>query len=98
MIYIPINPSSVLTKTLESGKPIIVNEATKHRATVNEVRNTLKIREKLRNLMIVPIGENKGKHGGAMLLILVNKYVMDDGKMTFDKFDQSTIPACNKVF
>ena len=48
--------------------------------------------------MIVPVGENDGKHGGAMLIIFINKYVVDDGKMTFDRFEPSTMPVCNKIF
>lgn len=49
--------------------------------------------------MIVPIGENKGKLGGAILLILVNKFSMgDDDKITFESFNTSTSPASNKIF
>jgi len=98
MIYIPVNPSCVLTQTLESRKPLIINDATKDRVKVNEIRSVLRMSEKLRNLMIVPLGENKGKHGGAMLIIFLNKFTMDGDKMIFDKFDPSTVPACNKVF
>jgi len=43
--------------------------------------------EKLRNLMIVPVGENKDKHGGAILIILLNKFsVGDEGTVAFDNF------------
>lgn len=100
MIYIPVKESSVFTQTLLNKKPWIVNEAPKDRVTVNEVREWIKMNEKLRNLMIVPVGENKSKrHGGAILIVLLNKFNMgDDGKMVFENFSPSTNPACNKIF
>ena len=99
MIYIPVKESSVFTQTTNNKKVIIVNEASKDRATVNEVRSWFKVSSKLQNLMIVPVGENKGKHGGALLVIMLNKFTMqDDGNQTFDHFNVSTVPACNKIF
>ena len=90
----------MFTQTLLNKKPWIVNEAPKDRVTVNEVREWIKMNEKLRNLMIVPVGENKSKrHGGAILIVLLNKFNMgDDGKMVFENFSPSTNPACNKIF
>ena len=99
MIYIPVKESSVFAQTTTSKKVMIVNEAPKDRNTVNEVRSWFKVRDKLQNLMIVPVGENKGKHGGALLVIMLNKFVMqDDGNPTFDNFNVSTSPGCNKIF
>ena len=88
----------MLTQTIENRKILVVNEACKDRALVNEIRSQFKMTEKLCNLMMIPLGENQGKYGGAMLLILINNFRMDNGKIRFDKFETSTIPACSKTF
>jgi len=99
MIYIPVKESSVFTQTTISKKVMVVNEASKDRATINEVRNWFSVTNKLQNLMIVPVGENKGKHGGALLVIMLNKFTTgDDGNPSFDNFNTTTSPACNKIF
>ena len=76
MIYIPVRDSSVFTQTLQNKKPWIVNDPAKDRATVNEVRDWVKTNEKMRNLMIIPVGENQGKHGGAIIILLINKFLV----------------------
>lgn len=49
--------------------------------------------------MIVPFGENIGKHGGVMIFILMNKFSMgEDDKPSFENFNISTTPITNKVF
>lgn len=99
MVYIPVRESSIFTQTLETRKVMIVNEPAKDRQTIAEVRGALNILGKLQNLMIVPFGENKGKFGGTMLLILINKYTIgEDDKITNDSFNLTTNPACNKTF
>ena len=99
MIYIPVKESSVFTQTLQTKKVCIVNDASKDRATVNEVREWIKMNEKVSNLMIIPVGENQGKHGGAILIILLNKFSFNDsGKQVFDNFSPSCVPACSKIF
>ena len=45
---------------------------------MNEVRQVFNIEKKLQNLMIVPFGENQGRRGGAMVLILFNKFCMGE--------------------
>ena len=66
---------------------------------MNEVRAAFNISMKLNNLMIVPFGENQGKHGGVMLLVMMNKFCRgDDDKPQYEGFSVSTTPVTNKVF
>ncbi len=70
---------------MDSKKHLIINEPAKERQTVTEVRTTLGITSKLNNLMIVPFGRNQGKSGGALILVLINKYsIGDDDKQKFE--------------
>ena len=80
----PLNGSGILTQVIESKKIFMVNEPAKDRNSVNEVRQALGI-DKIHNMMLVPFGENRGKHGGAMLLCLLNKFSMgEEGKPTYE--------------
>ena len=46
---------------------------------MNEVRQALNmVDQKLQNLMILPFGENQGRRGGVMILILINKFSMGE--------------------
>jgi len=47
MIYIPLKDSSAYTQTIISKKIVVVNEAPKDRSTVNEVRNSLNLSQKV---------------------------------------------------
>ena len=54
---------------------------------------------KFANLMLVPVGENKGKEGGALVVIMQNKYAIDEeGNFNYVNFSATTSPTCNKVF
>ena len=97
-IFAPVKESSIITQAVTNKKTVVINEPNKDRLSINEVRKTLNM-GKLHNLMLVPFGENEGKRGGAMLLILMNKFCIGDGdKPVFDKFDVSTTPVTNKIF
>jgi len=97
-IFAPVKESSIITQTIASKKTYVINEPKKDRQSINEIRETLNM-GKLHNLMLVPFGENEGKRGGAMLLILMNKFCIGDGdKPTYEKFDVATTPVTNKIF
>ena len=65
---------------------------------ITEVRDVLNF-PKIHNLLIAPYGSNVGKRGGAMLLLLLNKFSMsDDGKPNYEHFNISTTPVTNKIF
>ena len=79
MIFVPLTKGSIFTQTIETRRTVIVNEAPKDRDTVNEVRNAFNlVTMKVNNLMMVPVGENQGKKGGAMVIILINKFTLGE--------------------
>ena len=48
---------------------------------------------------MVPFGENTGRRGGALLLILINKFsVGEDDRPQFENFNVATTPVSNKIF
>ena len=99
MVYVPVRADSIFTQILETRKVVVINEAAKDRKTINEVRSTFTLDIKVNNLMIVPLGQNVGKNGGAMLLVLLNKFCFgEDDKPQQENFSISTSPATNKIF
>ena len=99
MVYFPVRESSIFSQAIEKKKPVIVNEVAKDREVVNEVREALNFKQKVHNLMIVPFGQNVGKQGGALIIILLNKYSMnEEDKPVFEPLQPQASPVCNKVF
>ena len=79
LVYLPVKSSSIFTQLVDGKRSHIINEAAKDRQTMNEVRQAFNMEsQKLQNCMIVPFGENTGRRGGAMILILINKFTMGE--------------------
>lgn len=90
--------SSILTQTIDNKKVYVVNDISKDREVVNHVRETLQLK-KVNNVMMQPFGQNENKMGGAMLLIMLDKFSMsEDGKKMNEKFEPSSSPVNSKVF
>lgn len=87
-----------MTQTVENKKVYVVNDISKDREVANHVRETFSLK-KVSNLMIVPFGDNEGKAGGVLLLVLLDKYIMnEDGKRVNEKFDPIASPVTNRIF
>ena len=67
---------------------------------MNEIRQAFNMEsQKLQNAMITPFGENQGRRGGTIIIVLLNKFTMgEDDKPQYENFAVSTTPVSNKVF
>ena len=100
MVFVPWTKGSCFNTAVESRKTHVINEVSKDRDTISEIRTSLGLSTmKINNLILVPVGDNQGKKGGAMVIVLINKFFMgDEDKPTYENFTPSTTSACNKVF
>ena len=98
LVYSEVKDSGILTQLVDNRRIHIVNDVSKDREVVQELRSEFNL-GKLHNIMILPFGQNVGKRGGVLILILLNKFVIgEDDKVKYEKYDEWSAPITNKVF